>query len=106
MRDNFLAVAAHELGNRMTPIIGRVQILHRAASRPDFHAERLVENLAQIEWLITHYLKHATTLLDLSRITTGKLSLSRVPVDICEVAREVTEYIRPLAQRTGSQLLA
>src|ERR1700685_3047250 len=40
-RDAFLAVAAHELRNPMTPIIGRVQILARAARRPDFQVERL-----------------------------------------------------------------
>ena len=34
----------------------------------------MVRDLDQIEWLILHYLKRATTLLDVSRITSGKLS--------------------------------
>ena len=42
-RDTFLVVAAHELRNPMTPIIGRIQTLARAARRPDFRIERLVE---------------------------------------------------------------
>ena len=64
----------------------RIQILARAARRPDFQIERLVENLDQLEWLITRYLKRANVLLDVSRITSGKLALERLAVDVCEVA--------------------
>jgi two-component system, OmpR family, sensor kinase len=103
-RDAFLVVAAHELRNPMTPIIGRIQILARAARRPDFRVERLVESLDQIEWLITRYLKRANILLDVSRITSGKLALERLPVDVCEVAREVIENLGPSRQQTGSEL--
>jgi two-component system OmpR family sensor kinase len=103
-RDAFLVVAAHELRNPMTPIIGRIQILARAARRPDFRVKRLVESLDQIEWLITRYLKRANILLDVSRITSGKLALERQPVDVCEVAREVIENFIPSRQHTGSEL--
>jgi two-component system, OmpR family, sensor kinase len=103
-RDAFLAVAAHELRNPMTPIIGRIQILARAVRRPDFQRERLVQSLEEIEWLITRYLKRANVLLDVSRITSGKLALERLPVDVCEVAREVVENFLPLRQRAGSHL--
>jgi two-component system OmpR family sensor kinase len=103
-RDAFLVVAAHELRNPMTPIIGRIQILARAARRPDFQLERLAESLDQIEWLITRYLKRAHILLDVSRITSGKLALERVPVDVCEVAREVIDNFTPSRQHSGSDL--
>jgi signal transduction histidine kinase len=103
-RDTFLVVAAHELRNPMTPIIGRIQILARTVRRPDFQRERLVQSLEEIEWLITRYLKRANVLLDVSRITSGKLALERLPVDVCEVAREVIENFCPLRQHTGSDL--
>jgi two-component system, OmpR family, sensor kinase len=103
-RDAFLVVAAHELRNPMTPIIGRIQILARAARRSDFRVERLVESLDQVEWLITRYLKRATALLDVSRITSGKLALEKLPVDVCEVAHEVIENFTPSRQHTGSEL--
>ena len=89
-RDAFLAVAAHELRNPMTPIIGRIQILARAVRRPDFQVERLVQGLDEIEWSITRYLKRANVLLDVSRITSGKLALQRLPVDVCDVAHKTT----------------
>ena len=103
-RDAFLAVAAHELRNPMTPIIGRIQILARAVRRPDFQLERLVQGLDEIEWLITRYLKRANVLLDVSRITSGKLALDRLPVDVCEVAREVIENFSPLRRHAASDL--
>jgi two-component system OmpR family sensor kinase len=73
-------------------------------SKPDFQTERLVRDLDQIEWLILHYLKRATTLLDVSRITSGKLSLRREPVDVCEVAHEVADNFSPMARLAGSDL--
>jgi two-component system OmpR family sensor kinase len=103
-RDAFLAVAAHELRNPMTPIIGRIQILARAVRKPVFQVERVVQSLEEIEWLITRYLKRANVLLDVSRITSGKLALERLPVDVCEVAREVIENFGPSRQNTGSDL--
>jgi two-component system, OmpR family, sensor kinase len=103
-RDAFLAVAAHELRNPMTPIIGRIQILARAVRRRDFQVERLIQGLDEIEWSITRYLKRANVLLDVSRITSGKLALERLPVDVCEVAREVIENFSPLRRHAGSDL--
>ena len=76
----------------------------RAVRRPDFQVERLVQGLDEIEWSITRYLKRANVLLDVSRITSGKLALERLPVDVCEVAREVIENFLPLRQHAGSDL--
>lgn len=41
VRDAFLAVAAHELRNPMTPIVGRVERLRRLLKKPDFRPETL-----------------------------------------------------------------
>ena len=103
-RDAFLTAAAHELRNPMTPIASRIQILGRAVRRPDVQVDRLAQSIDQIEWLITRYLKRATILLEVSRITSGKLRPDRLPVDVCEVAHEVIEYFLPLAQHSGSDL--
>lgn len=103
-RDAFLAVAAHELRNPMTPIIGRVQLLRRMIGKPDFQMEKVDQRLDQIEGLITQYVKRATTLLDVSRMTTGKLNLSLAPVNASALAREVTESFRPIAEHAGAVL--
>jgi two-component system, OmpR family, sensor kinase len=103
-RDSILAIAAHELRNPMTPLLGRVQLLRRMASKSDFQREMAEEGLVEIEWLIGQYVKRATTLLDVSRITSGRLQLDRAPVDICEMVREVEESFRPIAAHAGSDL--
>lgn len=103
-RDTFLAVAAHELRNPMTPIVGRVQRLRRILRMPDFQTETLEKNLEHIEWLVAQYVKRATTLLDVSRVTTGKVRLNLAPANIDVIVGEVVENFRPLADYAGSAL--
>ena len=103
-RDALLAVAGHELRNPMTPILGRVEMLKRLVAKPGFEVERVQKSLEQIEWLIGQYMKRATTLLDVSRITSGKLSLNSVPVEVCVLVRQVVENFRPIAEHAGCAL--
>ncbi len=103
-RDRILAVAAHELRNPMTPLLGRVEFLRRMASQSDFRREQAEEGLRQVEWLIRQYIKRATTLLDVSRLTSGKLRLDRPPIDLGDLTREVCENFRPIAAHAGSSL--
>ncbi len=102
-RDDFLAVTAHELKNGMTPVLGRVDILsRRAATLPP---EEIVSALDYIVWLTKQFAKRATTLLDVSRMTSGVLQLDRVRVDASKIVRDVAESFRPLADRAGSELV-
>jgi len=73
-------------------------MLRRMAAKGGMPAEKLVQSLDHLEWLITLFIKRATTLLDVSRITTGKLRLERVEVDVSEVAHAVAGNFGPLAQ--------
>ena len=52
----------------------------------------------RIEWLMTRYVSRATTLLDVSRISMGKLSLNPEPTDIGALVRDVVESFTPLAE--------
>lgn len=103
-RDAFLAVAAHELRNPMTPIAGRVERLRRSLRKPDFRLETLENSLGQIEWLIAQYVKRATTLLDVSRVTTGRFRLDPAPTDIGGLVRGVVENFAPVAELAGASL--
>lgn len=103
-RDALLAVAGHELRNPMTPILGRVEMLKRMVAKPGFQVERVQKSLEQIEWLIDQYMKRATTLLDVSRITSGKLALNSTPVEVCGLVRQVVENFRPIADHSGCEL--
>ena len=101
-RDSFLAVAAHELKNALTPVVGRLAMLRSriAAMTP----EKVRGSLDQIEQATAMFARRATTLLDVSRMTSGKLQLNRVAVDIGKVAHAIVDGYRPLAERAGSEL--
>lgn len=103
-RDTFLAVAAHELLNPMTPIVGRLSLLRRAAARGTLDPARLDEGLAQLDGLMALFVKRAKTLLDVSRITTGKLRLDLARVDLCEVARGVAVTFAAAAEQAGATI--
>lgn len=103
-RDAFLAMAAHELRNPMTPIMGRVGMLRGMLQRPDFNVATLDRNLQQIEWLVSRYMQRATTLLEVSRFNTGKFRLESAPVDVCHLIRQVVDNLQPIAGHAGTTI--
>ena len=103
-RDTFLAVAAHELRNPMTPIVGRVQMLRRMLRKGEVKIQRVEQGLEQIEWLVARYVKRATMLLDVSRITTGMLRLDIAPFEARALLHEVAESFGPIAAHAGSRI--
>src|SRR5205814_4149722 len=75
-RDDFLAIAAHELRNPMTPISARLELLlararHMSGSVP----AGLVHGLELLEELVNAYLRRPTTLLEAARASSGKPNL-------------------------------
>jgi two-component system, OmpR family, sensor kinase len=104
VRDDFIAVAGHELRNPMTPIIGRVQLLRRMIQKPDFRPEQIEKGLEQLESLIGHFVGRATTLLNVSRMTTGKLHLEPSRQDVGAIVRQVAKNYGPVAEYAGSLL--
>ncbi|MGO4572568.1 sensor histidine kinase [Microvirga sp. 2TAF3] len=103
-RDAFLAVAAHELRNPMTPILAHVQRLRRIADEPDRSNSDLARGLGRLETLVEHYVRRATALLEVSRMTTGKLSLQLETFDLAALAREVAGALTPAAHYVGSSI--
>src|SRR3954468_13919147 len=74
-RDTFIAVAAHELRNPMTPLIGQIELLLAAVRSGRFSPGQIEQRLVCLQRTTNQYMKRATTLLDVSRITTGKFSV-------------------------------
>ena len=50
------------------------------------------------------YIKRATVLLDVSRITMGRLRLKTAPVNVCGIIRKVSANFQPAADHAGSRL--
>jgi PAS domain S-box-containing protein len=98
-KDEFLAMLAHELRNPLAPIRNAVQTLH------------FIEGSQQLRWaqdVIDRQVKHLSRLvddlLDVSRITRGKVTLQKQPIDLAEVVAQAIETSRPLIEERRHHL--
>ncbi len=102
-RDNFIAVAAHELRNPMTPISGQVEILLLRARREGASAATIA-GLERLDLAITLYVRRATALLETSRLNAEQLHLSPEVMDLSELLVATTRTYDLLSARAGSLL--
>lgn len=102
-RDDFIAVAAHELRNPMTPVYGQVERLIEEARRWPDCPPALTQGLALLHEAIEVFVARATTLLDVTRISAG-LRLYPRPLDLPALLDRVVRRYRRAAERVGSSL--
>jgi signal transduction histidine kinase len=101
-RDEFLSIAAHELRNPMTPLLGQVEVLLAVARRAGSPCpERILVGLQRLEQVMGRYLERAKILLDVSRITSGKLHVQPRPVDLSELVLNAVRKHLPLFEKAG-----
>jgi PAS domain S-box-containing protein len=100
MRDHFLAVLSHELRNPLAALITGLQLL-KLAGKDAIAAQRswdmMDRQLKQLARLVDD-------LLDISRITTGKLELRKERMNLASVVSDAVEASRPLIERSGHYL--
>lgn len=99
-KDEFIAVLAHELRNPLAPIRTAVQVLSLK-----FQDEGMRGPLAMIDRQVTTMTRLIDDLMDISRITRGKLSLSRRPLSLVELLKNVSVAITPFMEERGHQLV-
>ncbi|WP_437897852.1 ATP-binding protein [Sorangium sp. So ce124] len=97
-KDEFLAMLGHELRNPLAPI---VTALHLMRLRAGGHAER--ERLV-IERQIKHLTALVEDLLDVSRITRGKVELKKQRIELTEVVAKAVELASPLLEQRRHHL--
>jgi PAS domain S-box-containing protein len=99
-KDVFLATLAHELRNPLAPIVNAVQILDQAnVSLDDLQWARGVIG-RQVDQLV-HLIDD---LLDIARITRGKVELRKTEVDLATVVESAVESSRPWVDRARNTL--
>jgi two-component system, OmpR family, sensor kinase len=103
-RDTFIAVAAHELRNPMTPMMGHVDLLLSGVRAGKYSAEQIERRLERIRQVIDHYVKRAVVLLNVSRITSGKLTLEQIPCDLADLLRGIVGKFADPARHAGSPI--
>src|SRR5262249_19293764 len=82
-KDEFLAMLSHELRNPMAPILNSVEILSVAPNATEISATAR----AVIQRQVAHMKRLLDDLLDVSRLSQGKITLRRQLVDIGSVLR-------------------
>jgi signal transduction histidine kinase/ActR/RegA family two-component response regulator len=99
-KDEFLAILAHELRNPLAPIRNSLHILQLSSSQ-DPTAGRLVN---MMERQVSHMVRLVDDLMEVSRISRGKIELRRGPIDLTELVRSAVETNRPLIENSGHKL--
>jgi len=100
-KDEFLAMLAHELRNPLAPIVSAATMLSNFELQPS-----MVQRAADI---IARQAGHMTSLiddlLDVSRVTRGKVELEFIELDLKDVLADAVEQVRPLIEKHGHRLV-
>ncbi|MFD0738488.1 GAF domain-containing protein [Lysobacter koreensis] len=98
-KDEFIATLAHELRNPLAPIRTGLTILAR-----DQNPATRAPTLAMMDRQLDGMVRLVDDLLDVSRITLGKLTLERAPTDLRAVLDSALETARPLLDKQGHRI--
>jgi signal transduction histidine kinase len=95
-KDEFLATLAHELRNPLAPLRNGLDILRR---NPE--GEKATEVRDMIDRQLNQLVRLIDDLMDVSRVSQGKIELRRVKVRVEDLANLAVEASRPLIDSTG-----
>ena len=99
-KDDFLAMLAHELRNPLAPLLSGSHIL-RSMMGDDARVLRIGDMMQR---QIQHLSRLVDDLLDVSRITRGKIDFRRVPVSLRAALEQAVEMTRPLMDERKHEL--
>jgi signal transduction histidine kinase/ActR/RegA family two-component response regulator len=99
-KDEFLATLAHELRNPLAPISNGLEILRLVRDQPEITANAHTVMERQLKQMV----RLVDDLLDVSRINTGKLTISKTRIDIQSVIRDAVETSSPFIESCGHTL--
>jgi signal transduction histidine kinase len=99
-KDEFLAMLSHELRNPLAPIRNAVEVIRRLAP-PD---PKLTMARDVVDRQVSLLARLVEELLDVSRISQGKIALKKEPVDLARVIAHSAETSRPLIDARAQTL--
>jgi PAS domain S-box-containing protein len=99
-KDEFVATLSHELRTPLNAILGWASLLRRGPSEPD----EMDKGLEVIERNARHQSQLISELLDISRITAGKIRLEVQAIDLPLVVERALDAVSPAANAKGVRL--
>jgi signal transduction histidine kinase len=99
-KNEFLAMLAHELRNPLAPIKSAVQLLRMVP----LHDPQLQLSREVIERQLTQLTRLVDDLLDVSRITRGKINLAREPLEVADLIARAVETVAPLLKERRHEI--
>jgi PAS domain S-box-containing protein len=100
-KDEFLATLAHELRNPLAPLRNGLQIA-RLTSKADSPFQRTIE---MMDRQLTHLVRLVDDLLDVGRISSGKIELRRTQVTLRDILANSAEAARTAIDMHGHELI-
>ncbi|MFL5784994.1 MAG: ATP-binding protein [Bacteriovoracaceae bacterium] len=97
-RDEFLSIASHELKTPLTSLKLQSQMFKRHSDRNEkeaFSPERIKRFMSEADVQVSRLTRLVDDMLDISRIRTGRLSISPEKVEISAVVQDVVDRMRP-----------
>ncbi|MGH8585652.1 MAG: PAS domain-containing sensor histidine kinase [Gammaproteobacteria bacterium] len=98
-KNEFLAMLAHELRNPLAPIRNALQVMRLTGDNGDVHSA-----FAMMERQLGQMVRLVDDLLDVSRISRGKIELRKERVELASVIYHAVEACRPAMECAGHDL--
>jgi PAS domain S-box-containing protein len=97
-KDEFLAMLGHELRNPLSPIVSALELIRMRGETGSVREREVIERQVQ------HLVRLVDDLLDVSRVTRGKVDLKCERVDIAQPLGKAVEMARPLLEQQRHRL--
>lgn len=98
VKDEFLAMLGHELRNPLAPIVTALDLISTRGDDRHTHEHRIIDRQ------VKHLSRLVDDLLDVSRITSGKIELRLEPVELADVVGRAVEMVGPLFESNHQQV--
>jgi signal transduction histidine kinase/DNA-binding response OmpR family regulator len=97
-KDEFLAMLGHELRNPLAPIMTALQLMELRGDKSNAKARQVIDRQ------VRHLARLVDDLLDIARVTRGKIQINRQPIDLVSVVERAVEMASPLLEQRRHNL--
>lgn len=104
LRDDFLSIASHELRTPLTSVKLQNDMILRRLRQGEIDESKLLDMLEKTGKNLGRINRLVEDMLDISRFSSGKLSLNIEEFDLSSLCQEVTERLNPVLAEAGCEI--